>query len=182
MSTNRRDTDRQRLPRRRPRRWFAAGLVGLTLTALVAGLSATAQEAEPRRALGERFARAFSDEAKVVTWDDAACTFVETTRDAAEGKPQPTQSVIVPVGSVSQTTLKGRRARTLDVTFRCGEPTKHCIARIQRFGSIVTRTERIDDHTMTLAGSIAETPKLKADLGRLHRACAPAKSDAGASD
>lgn len=153
------------------RRGFAA----LVCAASFCGICGAGGSTEGRRDLGERYARAFSDDARGrrVTWDDRACTFTESVPEAGRAEVAATQSTVVPLVQVDiQVQTRTQRAGRVDVTYRCVAPHEFCISRTRRYGSTVIGTDRLMDHTTDLAASIADAPRLTVELDGLRAACA----------
>lgn len=142
--------------------------------ASVVVLSLAGAATEGRRELGERYARALSDDARGrrVTWDDRSCTFTETVPESGRSEVSATQSTAIPVAEVVIVVqVRTSRAVRIDVTFRCDAPHDFCISRARRYGSTVIGTDRLTEHTSDLAASIADAPRLAVELDGLRAAC-----------
>jgi hypothetical protein len=148
------------------------------------GLCAAGAPHASRREVGEAYARAFSDDAhnRRVTWDDRACTFSESAAEVRRSDlPVAVQVTRIPIARVT-VAIKSPIARVgiLDVLFHCDPPLQHCIARTRQYGSTVVGTDFLTEHAMALGGSLADTPRVIAELGRLRDACVVARVDGGA--
>ena len=176
--------DRERARRRIDRNAACVARVApLTMLALGFGLCAAGASAEGRRQVGERYAAAFSDTSRnrLVTWNDAACTFTERAHEGeSSSAPAVLQVRVIPVARVTAAVLRRTaRAGTLDVVFRCDPPTQHCIPRTRQYGTTVIGTDRLTEHSMPLGGSLADVARVSAELDRLHAACLAPSVDGG---
>jgi len=173
-------TNRRPLGRRARRR---LRLVGAFVAMTVALAMCAAGPRPESRELGEEYARAFSDDGqnRHVTWDDRACTFNErVARVRRLQLPATAQITMVPIARVNVAVkTPTTRPGSLDVVFHCDPPLEPCVVRTREYGSTVIGTERAKEHMVALAGSIADMPRIIADLNRLHAACGVAGVDGG---
>ncbi len=168
----------------RRRRWLVGAIASLFVFGVGLGMDVLAGEAETRKMLGERYARAFSENARNhrVTWDDPVCAFVQRTPEPDRPDLHRTQELIIKVAQVTIEVTPSANARTgtLDVSFRCEPVGLGCIARTRRYGSTIIGGDLLKETTMVLLGVVADAPRMTRELRQLHAECVVADVDAGA--
>ncbi len=154
--------------------FFPRGLLVVALAMTTTGLFAVRAAAGDRSALGDKYARAFSDSARFrsVTWDDRSCTFAESTPEARRSDLAATLTTMIPARQVTGT-AQGRASRvgTLEVTFRCDPAAPHCITRRRQQGSSVVGTEQLTGYTIPIEAPIPDAPRIAMELAELRAAC-----------